>query len=99
MTATPQQQVGLLSFSRVADGIEAATHSKSSDPGSESLTKFLDLLKSLKEPMAMSCSYRDTNAKGSLFIPMDFDKLLDLIGSSSPPVPKPGTMSSRAILD
>ncbi|MDR3689937.1 MAG: DUF3352 domain-containing protein [Fimbriimonas sp.] len=76
------QGMMVLSISRMAEGVKNTFHPKTADAdGAKLFGSVMDALQSLKEPLTIKGkSTPDGISAGGVFIPMDFDKLIDIIG-------------------
>jgi len=71
-----------LSVSRIAQGIKNTIHSSKMSPeGAKMFETVMEALESLKEPLTIKGkTSEDGLSSGGVFIPMDYDKLIDIIG-------------------
>jgi hypothetical protein len=77
------QMLMLLSPARIAEGIEGTMDSKTLDKDSQGpFHDFMSMLKGLKAPLwANVAQSTDGHGTANLFIPMDYEKMIDLAGS------------------
>lgn len=76
------QTLAAFSVSRIAEGVDRAiSRSGMSEDGRKIFSEALGFCKGLTEPLTISAKLQATEGRLSLFIPMDYDKLLDIVGS------------------
>lgn len=75
-----QQAVGL-SFSRIAEGIrDTMKFENMAESDAKSAREAIDAFIGLKQPMTMKALMSGTGASASMFIPLDYEKVIDFAG-------------------
>ena len=82
-TSDGSQAIGAVSFSRIATGLQnTLDESKMDDDARKVFDMALTAFRGLKQPLAIRGKVSpDGNTSGSLFVPVDYDGLIDFIGS------------------
>lgn len=80
-----QGQQTLLTFNiaRMVEGFENSINVQKWDENGKTVKEVIDVLKDLKDPFVLKSQTSGSKMSMGLFIPMDYDKLIDLIGRNS----------------
>jgi hypothetical protein len=76
------QTISAFNLSRMAEGFENTLHIDKMGDEKETVQEVVDILKTLKEPFRIQAKTTEGESTMKLFIPMDYDKLIDMIGKA-----------------
>lgn len=81
------QTLVVIDFARIAEGVRKGTdRSKMSPENAARLDQVLGVVDHLTAPLSVQFSYfKDGSTAGSAFMPLDYDKIIDLAGSLTKP--------------
>jgi hypothetical protein len=72
----------IISLSRISQCIEQMLNFDKMDPeGAKYGHMFIDLFKDFKAPVHASSAISDNRIRGEMFIPMDYDRVIDFISN------------------